>query len=118
MNEKNLNRLRRARRARAKIARLGVHRLSVYRTAQHTYAQIFAPDGATVVASSSTLQPGIVEAGKHGGNIEAAKRVGESIAKAALSKGITHVAFDRSGFIFHGRIKALAESAREAGLQF
>ncbi|MHB8921112.1 MAG: 50S ribosomal protein L18 [Halothiobacillus sp.] len=118
MNEKTQNRLRRARRSRSKIARLGVHRLTVYRTAQHTYAQIFTPDGSSVVVSSSTLQTGVLETGKHGGNVDAAKRVGALVAQAALAKGITHVAFDRSGFIFHGRIKALAESAREAGLQF
>ncbi|MBN2854621.1 MAG: 50S ribosomal protein L18 [Halothiobacillaceae bacterium] len=118
MNEKTQNRLRRARRTRAKIVRLGVHRLTVFRTAQHTYAQIFTPDGSSVVVSSSTLHAGVLESGKHGGNIDAAKRVGALVAEAALAKGITHVAFDRSGFIFHGRIKALAESAREAGLQF
>lgn len=118
MNEKNRNRLRRARRARAKIARLGVHRLTVYRTAQHTYAQIFTPDGASVVASVSTLNKDFLQAGQNGGNVEAAKRVGAAIAQAAIAKGVTEVAFDRAGFIYHGRIKALAESAREAGLQF
>lgn len=118
MNEKNQNRLRRSRRSRAKILRLGVPRLTVFRTAQHTYAQIFSADGSTVLAATSTLQDGVVAQGQHGGNVEAAKRVGALIAKAALDKGITHVAFDRAGFIYHGRIKALADSAREAGLQF
>ncbi|MDA3877084.1 MAG: 50S ribosomal protein L18 [Halothiobacillus sp.] len=118
MNEKSKNRLRRARRTRAKIVRLGVHRLTVYRTAQHTYAQIFTPDGTSVVASASTLSKDFLQPGQHGGNVDAAKRVGAAIAQAAIAKGITSVAFDRAGFIFHGRIKALAESAREAGLQF
>jgi len=117
MNESTKQRLRRARRARAKIKSLGVHRLSVHRSSNHTYAQLFAPEG-TVVATASTVGKGVLADGEYGGNVAAAKKVGEAIAKAALDKGIDSVAFDRSGFIYHGRVKAVADAAREAGLKF
>ncbi len=117
MNESTKQRLRRARRTRAKIKQLGVHRLSVHRSSNHTYAQIFAPEGQ-VVATASTVAKGVLADGEYGGNVAAAQKVGEAIAKAAQAKGIDSVAFDRSGFIYHGRVKAVADAAREAGLKF
>jgi large subunit ribosomal protein L18 len=115
--EKKVSRLKRARRARAKIHELRVMRLSVHRTAQHIYAQVFDPE-SKVVASASTLQKDVATGLKGTGNCEAAKAVGRAIAERAKAKGVTQVAFDRSGFKYHGRIKALAEAAREAGLEF
>lgn len=117
MNESTKQRLRRARRTRAKIKSLGVHRLSVYRSNNHTYAQLFTPEGA-VLAAASTAGKGVLGAGEYSGNVAAAKKVGEAIAKAALEKGIDTVAFDRSGYIYHGRVAAVADAAREAGLKF
>ena len=93
-------------------------RLSVYRSSKHIYAQIIAPDGGTVVASASTLEKDIRKGVKSGGNVEAATIVGARIAEKAKEAGIDTVAFDRSGFRYHGRVKALAEAAREAGLKF
>jgi large subunit ribosomal protein L18 len=115
--EKKVSRLKRARRSRAKILELRVTRLSVHRTAQHIYAQVFDPQ-SKVIASASTLQKDVAEGLKGTGNIEAAKAVGKAIAERAKAKGVSQVAFDRSGFKYHGRIKALAEAAREAGLEF
>ncbi len=117
MMEKKVSRLRRARRSRAKIHELRVVRLSVHRTAQHIYAQVFDP-ASNVIASASTLQKDVAAGLKNTGNVEAAKAVGRAIAERAKAKGVTQVAFDRSGFKYHGRIKALAEAAREAGLEF
>ena len=114
--DKKQNRIRRARRTRAKIKELGVHRLCVYRTSQHTYAQIFSPDGSSVVASASTVEADVKSGLKHTGNIEAATKVGQMIAERAKSSGVEQVAFDRSGFKYHGRVKALADAARESGL--
>ncbi len=111
-------RLRRARRARVKIKELAALRLSVHRTPQHIYAQIFAPEGDKVLVAASTLQKDVRGALKATGNIEAAKAVGRAIAERAKAAGIAKVAFDRSGFMYHGRVKALAEAAREAGLEF
>lgn len=116
MNVKKQSRLRRARRARAKISELGATRLCVNRTPRHIYAQIIAADGAQVVASASTLEKDL-RAGKTG-NVDAAKAVGVLIAERAKAAGVTQVAFDRSGFKYHGRVKALADAAREAGLEF
>jgi len=110
-------RLRRALRGRVKIRELGAARLSVHRTPQHIYAQIFAPEGQVLVAAS-TLQKEVRGELKTTGNIEAAKAVGRAIAERAKAKGIAKVAFDRSGFMYHGRVKALADAAREAGLEF
>jgi large subunit ribosomal protein L18 len=93
-------------------------RLSVHRTPQHIYAQIFAPVGDKVLVAASTLQKDVRGELKATGNIEAAKAVGRAIAERAKAKGIAKVAFDRSGFMYHGRVKALAEAAREAGLEF
>jgi large subunit ribosomal protein L18 len=114
---KNTQRLRRAVRSRAKIRELKVLRLSVHRTPQHIYAQIFDPQ-SKVLASASTLQKDVREGLKNTGNAAAAAAVGKAIAERAKAAGITQVAFDRSGFKVHGRITALAEAARENGLEF
>ncbi len=116
MSDKKVSRLRRARRARAKMRELGANRLSIYRSSQHIYAQVIAPAGDKVIASASTLDKDL--RGGKTGNIEAAASVGKLIAERAKAAGIEEVAFDRSGFKYHGRIKALAEAAREGGLQF
>ena len=115
--DKKHSRLRRARRARAKIRELAVPRLSVFRTPKHIYAQIIAANGSDVIASASTVQSDIKAATKYTGNAEAAAVVGKAIAEKAKSAGIESVAFDRSGFRYHGRVKALADAAREAGLK-
>ena len=116
--DKKQNRLRRARRTRAKIRQLEVHRLSIHRTPRHIYAQLIAPDGNKVLASASTVEPEVRKGIKFGGNVEAAAIVGARIAEKAKAAGIDTVAFDRSGFRYHGRVKALADAAREAGLKF
>lgn len=117
MNKKVV-RLRRARRTRATIKTLGIYRLCVYKTPRHIYAQLIAPDGAHVLASASSLEKLFKQEADYGGNIGAAKVVGKIIAERAKTVGITKVAFDRSGFKYHGRIKALADAARENGLNF
>jgi large subunit ribosomal protein L18 len=116
MNDKKQSRLRRARRARAKISELGATRLCVNRTPRHIYAQVITADGGKVVATASTLEKDL-RTGKTG-NIDAAKEVGARIADRAKAAGVSSVAFDRSGFKYHGRVKALADAAREAGLEF
>lgn len=116
MNVKKESRIRRARRGRAKMRELGAHRLCVFRTPRHIYAQIIAPDGGQVLASASTLDKKLREGST--GNKDGAASVGSLIAERAKSAGITKVAFDRSGFQYHGRVKALADAAREAGLVF
>lgn len=116
--DKKTTRLRRARRTRAKIRELAVPRLSIYRTPRHIYAQVIAPNGSEVLASASTVQTDIKSSVKNTGNIDAAAVVGKLIAENAKAAGVTSVAFDRSGFKYHGRVKALADAAREAGLQF
>jgi len=116
--EKKQSRLRRARRARAKISELRENRLSVHRTPRHIYAQIIAPGGGKVLAVASTLQKDLRKKLKATGNVAAAQVVGKAIAEKAKSAGIERVAFDRSGFKYHGRIKALADAAREGGLKF
>ncbi len=118
MNVKKKARLRRARKTRAQIRRLDMTRLSVYRTPRHFYAQLMTADGAKVLASASTLDPEIRKEVKNSGNVEAAKVVGKILAKRASSSGVEAVAFDRSGFKYHGRIAAFADAAREAGLKF
>lgn len=117
MNNVN-NRLRRARKTRAKIAELKVTRLSVHRTNTHIYAQIIAAAGDKVLASASTVEADVRKKVKNGGNVEAAAAIGKLIAEKAKKAGITTVAFDRSGYKYHGRIKALADAARENGLSF
>lgn len=116
--QKKTTRLRRARKTRAKIRELGAARLSIHRTPRHMYAQVLAPEGGSVVASASTLHKDLREGLKGTGNAEAAAAVGKAIAEKALAAGVTAVAFDRSGFRFHGRVKALADAAREGGLKF
>lgn len=116
--DKNIARLRRAKSTRARIRSLGVPRLSVLRTGQHIYAQLFTADGSKVLAAANTSQADVREGLKNGKNADAAARVGKAIAEKAKAAGIEKVAFDRSGYRYHGRIKALAEAAREAGLQF
>ncbi len=115
--DKKTSRIRRSRRTRAKIRELAVPRLTVHRTPRHIYAQVIAPNGSDVMASASTLQADIKGSVKSTGNADAAAAVGKAIAEKAKAAGITSVAFDRSGFKYHGRIKALADAAREAGLQ-
>ena len=117
MNNVN-SRLRRARKTRAKIAELKVTRLTVHRTNTHIYAQIIAETGDKVLASASTLEAEVRKNVKNGGNVDAAAVIGKRIAEKAKAAGITTVAFDRSGYKYHGRIKALADAARENGLSF
>lgn len=117
MQGKNVQRLRRAARARAKIRELKALRLSVHRTSQHIYAQIFDTE-SKVLAVASTVQKDVRGGLKGTGNIAAAAAVGKAIAEKAKAAGITQVAFDRSGYKYHGRIKALADAARENGLEF
>ena len=116
--EKKIARLRRAKSTRAHIRELGVPRLSVLRTGQHVYAQLFSADGSKVLAAANTTQADVCDGLKNGRNSDAAAKVGKAIAEKARAAGIEKVAFDRSGYRFHGRIKALAEAAREGGLQF
>ena len=116
--EKRKRRQRRARRTRAKIRQLEVTRLCVHRTPRHIYAQIIAPEGNRVITSASTLSKDLRKSLKATGNKDAAAAVGKLIAERAKAEGIERVAFDRSGFNYHGRVKALADAAREAGLSF
>jgi large subunit ribosomal protein L18 len=115
---KKERRARRARPTRAKIRELGAARLTVHRTPRHIYAQLFDGSGARVLASASTVQKEVAQGLSGTGNIEAARAVGRTIAERARAAGITRVAFDRAGFQYHGRVKALADAAREAGLEF
>jgi len=114
---KKQRRSRRSIRTRAKIRELGIARLTIHRTPRHMYAQLFDSSGAKVLATASTVQESVAKDLKNTGNAEAAKAVGRAIAEAAKAVGVTKVAFDRSGFQFHGRVKALADAAREAGLE-
>ena len=116
--DKKQSRIRRSRRARAKIASLGVDRLCVHRTPRHTYAQVISGETGKVIVAASTLSADVRKAVKYPGNVEAATTVGKLIAEKAKAAGIESVAFDRSGFKYHGRVKALADSAREHGLKF
>jgi large subunit ribosomal protein L18 len=117
--DKKASRIRRARRARAKIRELGEYRLAIHRTPRHIYAQVIAPNGAEVVASASTVEKAIASTIEgSSGNAAAAALVGRQVAERAKAKGVERVAFDRSGFRYHGRVKALADAAREAGLEF
>ena len=116
--DKKESRQRRARRTRAKIRELAVPRLSIHRTSKHMYAQVIDASGANVVASASTMSTDLRGAVKYSGNCDAAVEVGKAIAQKATAAGVTEVAFDRSGFKYHGRVKALADAAREPGLKF
>ena len=118
--DKKAARLRRGLRARFKIRELGVYRLCVHRTPSHIYAQLIvpAPAGDRTLVTASTLEPGLRQTLKSTSNVEAARIVGKAIAEKAKAIGVTQVAFDRSGFKYHGRVKALANAARENGLEF
>ncbi|MDE0053651.1 MAG: 50S ribosomal protein L18 [Gammaproteobacteria bacterium] len=116
MIDKKTVRLRRAKRARMKIRELGAVRLTVYRSPRHIYAQLIAPDGGRVLAQASTLDASIRSGAT--GNVDAARQVGTLIAERAKAVGCSKVAFDRSGYKYHGRVKGLAEAAREGGLEF
>ena len=116
--DKKQSRLRRANKTRAKIKVQSATRLCVFRTSQHIYAQIIDATGGQVLSSASTLESDLRKSLKYGGNVEAAQVVGKRIAEKAKAAGVEKVAFDRSGFKYHGRIKALAEAARENGLKF
>jgi large subunit ribosomal protein L18 len=115
--DKKAARLRRATRTRKKLQELGATRLVINRTPRHTYAQVITAD-AQVVASASTLEKEVRAQINNGGNTEAAQLIGKLVAERAVAKGISKISFDRSGFQYHGRVAALAEAAREAGLQF
>ncbi|MBU2678169.1 MAG: 50S ribosomal protein L18 [Gammaproteobacteria bacterium] len=116
--DKKQNRLRRARKARAKIRELEANRLTIHRTPRHIYAQVIGSSEGQVIASASTLEAEVRKGVKNGGNVAAAAIVGARIAEKAKAAGVDSVAFDRSGFRYHGRVKALADAAREAGLKF
>ena len=117
--DKKTSRIRRSRRGRAKIRELGVNRLTIFRTPRHMYAQVIAPSGSEVLASASTVDKAVkAELEGATGNSAAAAAVGKMIAQRAKAAGVEQVAFDRSGFKYHGRVKALADAARENGLQF
>jgi len=118
MHQRKIQRLRRARKAREQIKRMSVARLSVFRSPRHIYAQVIDDQAGRVLANASTVDPKIRTVVKSGGNVEAATIVGKAIAENAKAAGVTRVAFDRSGFKYHGRVKALAEAARENGLEF
>lgn len=114
---KNERRLRRATKTRARIRELAVPRLTVHRTPRHIYAQIIDGGSARVIAAASTVQEGVKKDLQGTGNVQAARAVGRSIAERAKAAGVNKVAFDRSGYQYHGRVKALADAAREAGLE-
>lgn len=116
--DKKIRRLRRARKTRAKIAELGAIRLCVHRSNTHIYAQLIDASGGIVLTSASTIEKELRDQIKNGGNVAAAKLVGQRIAEKAKALGVEKVSFDRAGFAFHGRVKALADAAREHGLQF
>jgi large subunit ribosomal protein L18 len=118
MLTKKEQRLRRSRQTRVRIAQARVARLSVFRSNLHIYANVVSDDGTRVLASASTAEKEVREQLANGGNTSAAAVIGKRIAEKAKAAGIEKVAFDRSGFAYHGRVKALAEAAREAGLQF
>ena len=115
MSIKNISRLRRARKSRSNIRNQESPRLTVYRSSQHFYAQIFDSLGSKVIVSASTVEK---DMNLKSNNIDAAMQVGRKVAERALENGVKKVVFDRSGYRYHGRIKALADSAREAGLEF
>jgi large subunit ribosomal protein L18 len=118
MSDKNLARLRRARQTRLRIRDVGAVRLTVHRSNAHIYAQLTSAAGDKVLATASTLEKDLRGQLKSGGNRKAAELVGQRIAAKAKQKGIEQVAFDRAGYRYHGRVKALADAARAAGLKF
>ncbi|MDQ7090248.1 MAG: 50S ribosomal protein L18 [Methylococcales bacterium] len=116
--DKKASRLKRALRLRSKIKKLDINRLTIHKTSQHIYAQVLSKDGETTLVSASTTQADVKASVKSTSNKDAAIAVGKFIAQKAVAAGVTKVAFDRSGFKYHGRVKALADAAREAGLKF
>jgi len=116
--DKKASRLKRALKLRSKIRKQESNRLTVHKTSQHIYAQVISADGTITLAAASTTQADIKTAVDYSGNVDAASVVGKRIAEVALAAGVTEVAFDRSGFKYHGRVKALADAARAAGLKF
>ena len=116
--DKKTARLRRARKTRAHIRRLGMPRLTVHRSGRHIYAQVIAAEGGNVIAAASTLQKGLRSDLSSTSNKDAAKAVGKAVAEQAMAAGVTDVAFDRSGYRYHGRVAELADAARECGLKF
>ncbi len=116
--DKKIARLRRARKTRAHIRRLGMPRLTVHRSGRHIYAQVIAAEGGNVIAAASTLQKGLRSDLTSTSNKDAAKAVGKAVAEQAVAAGVTDVAFDRSGYRYHGRVAELADAARECGLKF
>lgn len=118
METKKSARLRRARKARALIQRQGKPRLTVHRSGRHIYAQVISGDGGTVLVAASTVQKSVREGLASTSSRDAAQAVGKAVAEKAIAAGVTDVAFDRSGFRYHGRVKVLAEAAREGGLKF
>lgn len=118
MKDKKTARLRRARKTRARIREQGKLRLCVYRSARHIYAQVIDDQAGRVLAQASTAEKDLRESAPFGGNVSAAGMVGKRVAEKALAAGVKEVAFDRSGYRYHGRIKALADAAREQGLSF
>ena len=116
MSVKRIARLRRAKRARAKISELRVNRLSVYRSPRYIYAQVISASGDQILASASTVEKDL--RGGATGNVDAASKIGTLIAERAKAAGVEKVAFDRSGYAYHGRVKALADAARAGGLDF
>jgi len=118
MKDKKESRLRRSRRTRAKIAELKAVRLTVNRSNTHIYAQVIDATGSKVIASASSADKTLRAGVKNGGNVKAAALIGKTVAERALKAGVQAVAFDRSGYRYHGRVKALADAAREAGLKF
>ena len=118
MSAKNLARLRRAKQTRIRIRNNGAVRLTVHRTNTHIYAQLTSSEGSKVLATASSLEKEVRSQLKHGGNLKAAELIGQRIAQKAKEKGIDKVAFDRAGYRYHGRVKALAEAARAGGLKF
>ena len=118
MSDKKTSRIRRGRKTRSRITRDRATRMNIFRTPRHIYAQVIDASGSRVLASASTLEAEVRGDINHGGNIAAAALVGKRIAEKALAAGVETVAFDRSGFRYHGRLKALADAAREGGLKF
>ena len=118
MSDKKTSRIRRGNKTRSQISRDRVTRMSIFRTPRHIYAQVIDASGGRVLASASTVEAEVRANVKHGGNMAAAAVVGKRIAEKAIAAGVESVAFDRSGFRYHGRVKALADAAREGGLKF
>ncbi len=116
--DKKTARMRRARKSRGRIRAAGAYRLTVHRTPRHIYAQVQQPDGARTLVSAATVEPSLRQRGEGTGNVSAAQEVGRLVAERAKQAGIEEVAFDRAGYQYHGRVRALAEAAREAGLKF